>query len=559
MNAFAKYFKFSEMEATLKDWSEKHPEICELRTIGKSFEGRPIYLLVLTDRSTGKDTDKPAFWADANIHSTEVAGTTTVLTLANQLIQGFVRSDPRARRLLADHVLYLVPRLNPDGAERALSHPPEFWRSGVRDYPFTDLAPGLHMKDMNGDGKILQIRIEDPAGDWKISSLNPKLLEKRAPHENGGKYYRLLPEGELKDYDGHLIPVARPRAGLDLNRNFPFSWRPEGEQKGAGPFPTSEPEVRAMVEFVTSHPNISVGLCYHTFGGLLLRVYDDRPDDKMFSEDVWVFDRLAEQGVHHTGYDAGSVGELLKYHPRDVITGTGSEWLYDQLGIFSWTVEIWNVMKRSGVEYKKLMEWYRSHPHTDDVKIHEWLSQNSKQKTYYDWVPFDHPQLGKVELGGWDLLFSWRNPPLEWIAEEAEHNAQWAMDLIETLPKLRFHEMKVEALAPDQHRILAVIENTGFLPTYTSKQTESKKAIRPIRALFEVAAGVELLSGEKEKELGQLEGRSNKLVMSGFSPLASPTDNRLKIEWVVRAKKGSTAKIRILSDRAGSLEREIRF
>ena len=92
-------------------------------------------------------------------------------------------------------------------------------------------------EDIDGDGRILQMRIEDPNGAWKAHPDEPRLMVRRDPIETGGKYYRILPEGLLKNYDGVTIKVLGPKQGLDLNRNFPAGWRPESDQHGAGPVP----------------------------------------------------------------------------------------------------------------------------------------------------------------------------------------------------------------------------------------------------------------------------------------------------------------------------------
>jgi hypothetical protein len=93
----------------------------------------------------------------------------------------------------------------------------------------------------------------------------------REPGEFGGTYYRLMPEGTDQDYDGFMVRVNRDPEGLDLNRNFPEAWRPENEQLGAGPYPTSEPEVRACVDFIVKHPNIGAAVSFHTHSGVILR------------------------------------------------------------------------------------------------------------------------------------------------------------------------------------------------------------------------------------------------------------------------------------------------
>src|ERR1043166_7831363 len=104
-------------------------------------------------------------------------------------------------------------------------------------------------------------------------------MVRRDPAESGGQYYRLLPEGKLKNYDGMMIKVRPNRERLDLNRNFPSRWRPEADQLGAGPYPTSEPEVRALVDFVAKHPNLTGAITFHTYSGVILRPFSHAPDD----------------------------------------------------------------------------------------------------------------------------------------------------------------------------------------------------------------------------------------------------------------------------------------
>ena len=170
----------------------------------------------------------------------------------------------------------MCPRINPDGAEWALADKPKWIRSSTRPYPYDEEdIEGLTVEDIDGDGRILQMRIPDANGLWKPHPEEPRLLIRRDPAETGGDYYRLLPEGRVDNYDGFTLRVKKRPQGLDLNRNFPGSWRQEFEQLGAGPYPTSEPEVRAVVDFITRHTNITGGTAFHTWSGVLLRPFDD--------------------------------------------------------------------------------------------------------------------------------------------------------------------------------------------------------------------------------------------------------------------------------------------
>ena len=166
--------------------------------------------------------EKPAFWVDGNIHASEVTASAAALYLIQSLVTKY-NQDENITRALDTRTFYIVPRVNPDGAEWALADKPKIIRSSTRAYPYTDdPIDGLGWgEDIDGDGRILQMRIEDPNGAWKAHPDEPRLMIRRDPVETGGKYYRILPEGLLKNYDGVTIKVLQPKEGLDLNPQLP--------------------------------------------------------------------------------------------------------------------------------------------------------------------------------------------------------------------------------------------------------------------------------------------------------------------------------------------------
>lgn len=554
---FAHYFTNDELKNVLDEWKAAFSDLIQVTMIGKSHEDRPIWLLTLTNRNSGSDLEKPAIWIDANIHATEITGTTAALYVAHHLLEGYGK-DEQVTRQLNQSVYYIVPRVNPDGAEWGMSDNPRYIRSGVRPYPWQDKDEGLFTKDINGDGKIYQMRFPDPNGDWKISSLDPRLMEKRAPDEIDGTYYRLLPEGMLEDYDGYVIKIARPLEGLDFNRNFPFEWRPEGDQHGAGSYPTSEPEIRSLVDFITNHANINIAITFHTFSRALLRPYSTKSDDDMNTEDLWIYKKIGEIGTKFTGYRNASTFHEFKYHPKETETGAFDDWMYDHLGIFSYTIELWDLPTEAGIKDRKWIEWWREHPHEQDLQILKWTSEHAAPDAYGEWQPYEHPQLGTVELGGWNFMYTWRNPPLDFLVPEIEKQYPFMLSLGEMLPHLNIHTLKVDKISEGKFHLNLVIENTGFLASYTSQQSKNRKASRPVRVELSLPEGSVLHSGKLRTELGNLEGRSNKLeVAANFAE--SPTDNRARLEWVISTHPGATIGIKILSERAGKITREITF
>lgn len=547
---YSHYYTNDEIESVLQDWQKVFPNLAQVSRIGESFEKRPIWLLTLTNHAMGSAGGKPAVWLDANIHATELTGTTVTLYIAHQLLENYGK-DPRITRLLDQNTYYIVPRLNPDGAALAMAANPRFVRSGVRPYPYPDKQEGLHEEDIDHDGRILQMRIPDPNGDWKVSTQDPCLMEKRGPDENGGEYYRLLSEGMLEAFDGWNIKEARSLAGLDFNRNFPFEWRPEGVQHGAGPYPASEPEIRAVVDFVSSHANINLAVTYHTFAGVILRPFSTKPDDQMNTDDLWVYQKIGKRGSDLTGYRNVSVYHDFLYHPKEVTTGAFDDWMYDQQGVFAFTIELWDLPTAAGVKERKLIDWYRDHPHEQDVQILKWADEHAPGK-YVPWYAFEHPQLGKVELGGWDFLYTWRNPPPACLEAEVTRNYPFALALGEMLPHLAVKELKASALGGDAYHINLVLENNGYLPTSTSQVGKNRAMKHPILVEMTLGESMSLVQGKLKTELEHLEGRSNKFDVTqagGFSP----TDNRVRTEWVVQAPEHGSLALRVACPRGGNL------
>ncbi len=550
---FNHYYTNDELEISLKAWAERFPNLVKLNNIGASHEGRPIWQVTLTNAATGEDLTKPAVWLDGNIHATELAGTTTVLYILHHILENYGK-DARITRLVDTCTFYAVPRINPDGAAAAMSPQPRFWRSGVRAYPWSEIADGLHMQDIDGDARILQMRIEDPNGDWKISERDKRFLVKRDPTEYGGIYYRLLPEGLIENYDGYLINIAPPLAGLDFNRNFPFEWRTEDEQSGAGPFPASEPEINAIVHFISDHKNINIALTFHTFSRVLLRPFSTRPDDQMDPSDLEFFKRLGDIGTQLTGYRNVSTFHDFTYSPKEVTTGAFDDWVYDHLGAFVFTVELWDLPTEAGIKDRKFIDWFRKHRVDDDFLILDWVDKHVGPEGYVDWYPFEHPQLGKIELGGWNSLYTWRNPPHTMMSSEAERQYPFVLAIGDLLPHLSIHTLKTSQVNPNTWAVDLVVQNTGYLPTFTSQQAKKRQAARPVSAEIILPDGGRIIQGKKRMEVGHLEGRSNKEDASTIFGYSS-TDDRGHVQWIIECPTGSSFEVLISSERAGQIRR----
>lgn len=563
---FDRYIRYDELTRLLHALAGARPDLVRVASIGKSYEGRDIWCATVTNFATGPDNEKPAIYADANIHATEVSPTTACTFLLHKLVSQY-GTDANVTRALDTRVFYIIPRVNPDGAEVFLSDTPRYLRSSTRPYPF-DEEPleGLKREDVNGDGLILQMRVPDPNGAWKKHPDDDRLMIRRDPIEVGGEYYRLLPEGRVTNYDGVTYGLQRNKEGLDLNRNFPGHWRPEQEQHGAGPYPTSEPEARALVAFITDHPNICGAVTFHTYSGVLLRPYGTEADEAFPVEDLWTYQAIGKKGTELTGYPACSVFHDFKYHPKEVITGVFDDWCYDHLGIFAWTTEIWSPQRQAGILEGfdattkpgafRFTTWGRDHDPEDDVKLIRWADTHLDGKGYYAWKPFEHPELGAVEIGGWDAIYAFRNPPPSLLKAEVAPHADWLIWQALGSPLLELHSAEATPLGKGHYRIRVVVQNAGWLPSYVTKKALERRIVRPVIAEIGLPDGASLITGREREELTHLEGRAYKGAgNSGYA--GDATDDRAKCEWVIRASQGSTVKLLARHERAGAVRLEV--
>jgi len=553
---FDRFLRYDELTRVLHDLAREHPSLLSVDSIGTSHEGRDLWVATVTNTATGPADEKPAYWIDGNIHATEVAASTACLYFLKTLVDGHGK-DADITRALDTRAFYVLARMNPDGAEWALADRPRLIRSTTRPYPYDEDPPeGLVVEDIDGDGLILQMRIADPNGTWKAHPEEPRLMVRRDPVETGGTYYRILPEGRYENYDGHTLRIAKPKESLDLNRNFPASWRQEFEQVGAGPYPLSEPETRAVADFIVGHPNIGAGTTFHTWSGVLLRPFEHQSDDEMHAEDLWAYKRVGEEGHARTGYPAISVYHEFRYHPKEVIGGT-FDWLYEHMGAFTWVVEIWSPMREAGIDGYKFIDWFRDHPVEDDLKLIRWSDTTLGGIGHKPWRAYDHPQLGTVEIGGWNRFHAFSNPPPAFLEREVARFPSWLVWQALISPKLELAHATAKREGPDTWKVTLVVQNTGWLPAYVTKRALARKIVRGLFAEIALPDGAVLLSGKPREDLGQLEGRSNKATGIAFWTDHHITDDRAKVEWVVRGKAGDEVSLVARHERAGLVRAKV--
>jgi len=556
-NTYEKYLLYAEIEEILKGYQEKYPGLFRLTSYGKTPECRELWVASVTDTSTGDFDDKPAYVADANIHAGEVTGSMVVMHLIDALLTN--KDDPEIAKLLKQVTFYVIPRISPDGSDYYLTTPGTL-RSAPRMYPYSELQPGVTAEDMDGDGVIRLMRIKTPNGIWKKSDLDPRLMTKRRPDDQEGEFYNVFSEGYVHEYDGLITKVAPMKYMNDFNRNFPYDWAPHFKQRGAGDYALSNPETAALAAFINDHPNICCAVCMHTSGGQYLwPSCSQDPKVAAFPSDIKMYKDMGEIAKEETGYVVVNVHN--EYLPPEYANTYGSytDFLHHAFGILTFAIECWDLNRRAGNEEKYPPDINKpiSIAEKEAANVMKWLDENVGPNTFMPWTPFEHPQLGTVEIGGYNTKEVIQNCPSNFLLQECQKHTRFMIREAKILPRLNIEKLNVTNVAENIYKVEAVVMNRGYMPTYGTRETIRLRRDKAVNVT--ISGAEEILKGKATEDIGHLEGFSSISAgagSSGYSTgLGEPTEK--KVEWIVKAAPGTKLSITASAVRAGRATAEI--
>ena len=562
---FRHYHTYAETKSFLDRWAEEYTDIFELTEQGESFEGRTIYQAVITKKdSLVKDTDKPAMAIDANRHSGEVTSAECALWIIDRLLTGY-GADPEITRLVDDFAIYVRVNNNPDGSELYLNTVQRN-RSSVRPHDsdrdgLLDEDPG---DDLDGDGFIRQMRVANPdSGNYIIDPRDPsgRLMKRVRVWEGDWDIYS---EGIDNDGDGRYNEDGI--GGLDLHRNYPENWRPEPgldatgrgrTQFGAGVAPLSEPETRSFAMFLLTHPNVSVVNSMDTSVPMHLRgPSTSNSEERMYPADLKLFRYFDREGIKITGYPwAGDTyntyftrratdpvyGDPTRPAP---LFGHGPDFGYWYYGSIWYGDELWC----SGA-----VKDYNGDGDYDSYDAMRWNDEALGGAGFKNWETYEHPQLGTVEIGGFNPKFFSQNPPTDYLEEWIAKQGRFDLFLAKHLPKLELRDVSVKAVDGGEYEVTVRFANTGKLPT-ALEQAKLVKIVRPDRVRLEFDREMTLDKRNPKVEI-TLPEIQDKIVDCGFTAPGEEKTARLRVK--LNGVESAECTVHVLSTRGGHLKRKI--
>ena len=543
------YIKYDEITEKCTKYAEKYPAYARLSSLNKTPEGRNIWLMEITDLSTGSYDEKPGFAVTANIHAGEVQGNVCAMHFMDTIFTNI--KEPEIAELLKLYTIYIIPRITPDGSELYLTTPVQL-RSVPRMYPAEQLLPGLQPDDIDGDGVIRQMRIKDPAGAFKVSEKDPRMMVRRKPDDIEGDFYNVYTEGYLHEADPEEeLFTAKAKYGNDLNRNFPYAWAPEHRQMGSGDYALSNIESRTMAEFTNSHKNLCTILHFHTYGGQYLYPPGYTSSKNVHREDMIRYREIGQMAVEETGYVCWNVrDEYMGNRPGEIL-GLFDDFCHFAMGLINYTCECWDFDQQAGLE-RILPNRARTEEESEEQVLArlKFIDEKNDGNGFRNWTKMIHPQLGEVETGGFDYKFVAQNCPVKFLPAEAEKHTRFLLRELKTLPRLAYKDTHVTKVGENQYKVETTIMNRAYLPTYVTREAVT---IGRAEGLEVTLNGAEIVMGKAKENIGHLNGYWGSGDF-GWGLGASNVNHepvQKKLSWIVSAEEGTEITIASSCPRAG--------
>jgi hypothetical protein len=271
---FTKYHNYAEMSAMLQTMVDAHKDIARLASIGKTAGGRDIWLVEIASPAGVPVKDRPGLLVAANFEADHLIGSEIAVAVIDGLLKGYpANADVKNR--LESSVFYVIPRMNPDGAEGMFGPVKAGRRTNLnpRDDDNDGRLDEDGPEDLNKDGLITLMRVKASGGEYMIDPDEPRLMRKADPKKGETGVYKIYWEGIDRDKDGFI--GEDPAGGTDLNRNFMHEYpyyKPD-----AGPYMVSENESRALLAWMVAHRNVAAILTFGESDNLIAPPAGGRP------------------------------------------------------------------------------------------------------------------------------------------------------------------------------------------------------------------------------------------------------------------------------------------
>ncbi|MCP4611989.1 MAG: hypothetical protein GY845_25085 [Planctomycetes bacterium] len=548
----ATYSDYKTLRKHLVSLAKQEPDLVRVDSIAQSIDKRKIWVAEVGKGAEENRKKRPAIMVVAGIEGNDLTGSSIALSWLEQLTKQY-RSDTKIAELLETTTIYIIPRLNPDAAEHFFIEPK--LETSANNKPVNDDHDGLMdedgPEDLNEDGLITWMRVEDKEGDYILDPADKRLLIEadRLKGEIGA--WRYLSEGVDNDHDEAWNEDGP--GGVNFNRNFPYNY--EFFAPDAGVHQVSEPQTRALAEFIIEHPSIGIIITYGAADNLLKTPESEpapgrrKPRTAIDEEDLGYYKIMGELYREAIG-----LNEELE---AASCPGTFSDWMYFHRGRLSLASRPWSpavAVELSNSADKEEKDKENETKENDREKDDEdsqkdkddrnkterselkWFDEHAPQ-SFIQWQPIEHPDFPgrKVGVGGY-APFSLTNPPENMVEEIVGKHTDFLMTIIQHLSRISIRKIETKHLGQGTYDIEIQVENTGFLPTSLA-QGQTTREVYPTRLVIELD-DEHFLSGTRITTL----------------PVIPGSGGMVEARYIIHAPDRKTIDFEIISMLAGQVE-----
>ncbi|MGM9507835.1 M14 family metallopeptidase [Larkinella sp. GY13] len=482
------YSSSALLSTRLKTLTSRYGALTNLQSIGKSREGKDVWLLTV---GRGTAAQKPAIAIVAGVHGAHLAGTELAVQLAEKLLAA--SGQDSVARLLDTKTFYIFPSVNPDAQEQFVAKP-RYERTGNGADTDDDRDGRLNedpFEDLNKDGLITQIRVEDPTGTFIASKDDPRVLVKADPAKSETGRYLVISEGTDNDKDGAFNEDGA--GGVALDKNFTFDY--PFFTPGSGEMPVSEPENRALLDFLYKAPNVYAVFTFGPYNNLSEAPKFDRTKTArrivtgILEKDAPVGDQVSKLYNSQTA--------LKDAPPMPPTKGNFAQTAYYHYGRFSFSTPGWWTPKATASADTTKGKAAAKPSDNDDVKFLKWADANNVREVFVNWQPIEHPDFPgrKAEVGG-IAPFAKLNPPVSFLNEIADKHLKFMTAFVRQMPVIEVVNLRTESLSGGLTRVTAQVINRGLLPT-GSEIGDRVRFVPKMKVELRTGNGQTVVSGRK--------------------------------------------------------------
>ncbi len=487
ISAQSDYSNYSKLTQKIKSLQKSNATNAKLEELTTTIGGHKIWALTL---SKGKAENKPAIAIVSGVDGSHILGPEMAINIADNILKNHVN-------ILEKTTFYIFPNMSPNATENYFSSL-KHYKNGNAKKTDDDRDGAVNedsFDDLNNDGLITMMRVEDITGDYTKLKDDERILVKADINKGEKGTYKLFSEGIDNDKDGLFNEDGK--GGILFNKNFSYNY--QYFTPGAGEHPVSEKENRDLLSFlydrwnifaiVTLGPenNLSTPLKYNASGA------KKRVVTSVLKQDAALNKFLSDK-----------YNKIIKAKDAPISKGKGGDffqWSYFHFGKLALSTPGWWVpqVKDSTKKTSK----------NKVVNYLRWAEKENIKNAFVDWTTVSHPDFPnkKVEVGG-IAPYKMLNPPYKMVADISKKHTDFIIELAKMQPNITLQNLTSEAVGNGITRISVDVHNTGLLPTHTEMGKRSRW-LRKIKVAIGLNKSQEIISGKEITLLNSIDGDSS--------------------------------------------------